>query len=52
MNEMSIDLVRQFSRHRSIATLLIYRDMHENRQPKLAEWVAARLPGDGSTLRP
>jgi len=32
------------SRHRSIGTLLIYRDMHDNQQPKLAEWVAARLP--------
>ena len=29
---MSIDVVRQFSRHRSLGTLMIYRDLHENRQ--------------------
>ena len=42
VNGLSIDLVRQFSRHRGIGTLLIYRDMHDNKQPALAEWVAAR----------
>ena len=29
---MSIDVVQQFSRHRSLGTLMIYRDLHENRQ--------------------
>jgi integrase len=27
----SIDLVRQFSRHRSLTTLMIYRDVHESK---------------------
>jgi integrase/recombinase XerC len=42
-NGLSIDLVRQFSRHKSIGTLLIYRDVHENKQGQLAEYVAATV---------
>jgi hypothetical protein len=37
---LSIDLVRQFSRHKSIGTLLVYRDEHENKQGEIAGWVA------------
>ena len=29
---MSLDVVRQLSRHRSLGTLMIYRDLDENRQ--------------------
>lgn len=41
---VSIDVVRQFSRHRGIGTLLIYRDMHENKQATIAEWVSEQIP--------
>ncbi len=41
---LSIDLVRQFSRHRSLGTLMIYRDMHENKQATIAAWVSEQLP--------
>jgi len=41
---LSIDVVRQFSRHKSIGTLLVYRDQHENKQRQLAEWVSATVP--------
>lgn len=37
-------MVRQFSRHRGIGTLLIHRDMHENKQATIAAWVATRVP--------
>ena len=40
---LSIDVVRHFSRHRNIATLLIYRDELENKQATLAEWVSGCL---------
>jgi integrase/recombinase XerC len=40
---LSIDVVRHFSRHRSISTLLIYRDELENRQAALAELVSGCL---------
>ncbi len=40
----SIDVVRQFSRHKGIGTLLIYRDLHENKQGTIAGWVAEQLP--------
>ena len=42
---LSIDVVRQFSRHRSIGTLMIYRDQHENKQAAIAEWVSGCLDG-------
>jgi integrase/recombinase XerC len=42
-NRLSIDVVRQFSRHRSLNTLMIYRDLHENKQEVLATWVSNRL---------
>jgi integrase/recombinase XerC len=44
-NGLIIDLVRQFSRHRSLNTLLIYRDELENKQGAPAEWVSVRLTG-------
>ena len=40
---LSIDLVRQFSRHKSIGTLLVYRDEHENKQGVIAGWVADHI---------
>ena len=40
---LSIDLVRQFSRHRTLQTLLVYRDQHENKQHAFAEWVSETL---------
>jgi integrase/recombinase XerC len=43
-NGLSIDLVRQFSRHRSLNTLMIYRDLHDSKQGLLAGWVAAQVP--------
>jgi len=42
---LSIDVVRHFSRHRSISTLLIYRDELENKQAALAELVSGCLDG-------
>jgi integrase/recombinase XerC len=44
---LSIDVVRQFSRHRTIGTLLVYRDQHENKQRQLAEWVSATVAPPG-----
>lgn len=41
---LSIDVVRQFSRHKNIATLLVYRDQHENAQPEFARWVSESVP--------
>lgn len=38
------DVVRQFSRHKAIGTLLIYRDLHDNKQGTIAEWVSEQLP--------
>lgn len=38
---LSLDQVRDFSRHRNINTLLIYRDKQTNTQPTLAAAVAA-----------
>ena len=38
-------MVRQFSRHRHIGTLMIYRDLHENKQAAIAEWVSGCLDG-------
>lgn len=42
---MSIDLVRQFSRHRSLTTLMIYRDLHESSrtQATFAQFVSEQL---------
>ena len=40
---LSIDVVRQFSRHRNISTLLIYRDELENKQAAIAELVSGCL---------
>ena len=40
---LSIDVVRQFSRHRSLGTLMIYRDLHENKQATIAAWVSEQL---------
>lgn len=40
---LSIDVVRQFSRHRDIGTLMIYRDLHEKRQASIAAWVSEQL---------
>lgn len=48
---LSIDVVRQFSRHRSLNTLMIYRDMHENKQAVLSEWVSGRVPTPDSRNR-
>ena len=44
-NSMSLDLVRQFSRHRSLNTLLIYRDLHESKrtQETFARLVSEQL---------
>lgn len=44
-NAMSIDLVRQFSRHRSIGTLMVYRDLHESKrtQETFARLVSEQL---------
>ncbi len=41
---LSIDEVRQFSRHKGIGTLLIYRDLRENKQGTIAAWVSEKLP--------
>jgi integrase/recombinase XerC len=50
---LSIDVVRHFSRHRNIHTLLIYRDELENKQAALAELVSSCLDSQagGSSLR-
>ena len=40
---ISIDVVRQFSRHKGIGTLLIYRDLHDNKQGTIAGWVSEQL---------
>ncbi len=47
-NHMSIDLVRQFSRHRALATLMTYRDLHESErtQEKFAKLVSEQLKTD------
>jgi len=37
--------VRQFSRHQSLTTLMIYRDLHDNKQAAIAEWVSGCLDG-------
>jgi integrase/recombinase XerC len=42
-NGLSIDVVRHFSRHRSLATLMVYRDELENKQQQNAAWVSGRL---------
>ena len=44
MSSQRIDTVQQFSRHKGIGTLLIYRDLHENKQGTIAGWVAEQLP--------
>jgi integrase/recombinase XerC len=43
----SIDLVRQFSRHRSLNTLMVYRDIHESErtQAMFATFVSQQLKG-------
>lgn len=49
---LSIDLVRQFSRHKSINTLLVYRDDHQNKQGEMAGWVADHVsPGDDVAVK-
>lgn len=45
-NDIGIEEVRQFSRHRQIQTLLIYRDQHRNVQGQLAELVSAGIPAE------
>jgi integrase/recombinase XerC len=40
---LSIDVVRHFSRHRTLATLMVYRDEIENRQRDIAAWVSEQL---------
>lgn len=50
-NGLSIDVVRQFSRHRSLGTLMVYRDLHENKQATIAEWVSGCL-ADGTETPP
>ena len=40
---LSLDVVRNFSRHQHIGTLLIYRDQMDNKQGLLAEWVSEHL---------
>jgi integrase/recombinase XerC len=48
-NGLSIDVVRHFSRHRSLATLMVYRDEVEleKTQRKLAAWVSEQLTPEG-----
>lgn len=40
---LSIDVVRHFSRHRSLATLMVYRDELENKQRDIAAWVSETI---------
>jgi integrase/recombinase XerC len=42
-NGLSIDVVRHFSRHRTLGTLMVYRDELGNKQKDIAAWVAERL---------
>lgn len=46
---LSIDVVRHFSRHRNISTLLIYRDELENKQAAIAELVSGCLSDHGGS---
>lgn len=43
---LSIDVVRHFSRHRSLATLMVYRDELENKQRDIAAWVSELVQGE------
>ena len=40
---LSIDVVRHFSRHRSLTTLMVYRDELDNKQRDIATWVSEQL---------
>lgn len=47
-HDIGLDEVRQFSRHKHIQTLLIYRDETRNVQGQLAALVSSSLDDDGS----
>ena len=42
----------QFSRHKSLSTLMVYRDVHENQQATIAAWVSEQVPEQGHEMTP